>query len=292
MFDLRYHVWSLAAVFLALTLGMLVGAALASRIDVGESERRVLEQRISDLSRDVDEARADADLLRRQQEAGTSYIEESYPVVMNGRLRGMRIGLLFVGSVEPELQEAVARTLTDASGPPLARMRALELPVDAQAVMNAVPADVGALTLDEIGRRLGRELAAGGETPLWDALARVIVEDDEGGNVQPADAVVVAHTAQIEHAPTRRLVNGIYSGLVGSAAPAVGIERTDERPSRIAVYEARGLSSVDSVDAITGRVALAVLLAGGEEGHYGLKSTADGVVPPIEPLPLAPPPGG
>jgi hypothetical protein len=41
-----------------------------------------------------------------------------------------------------------------------------------------------------------------------------------------------------------------------------------------------------------GRVALAVLLAGGDEGHYGVKSTADDVVPPIEPLQLAPLPGG
>jgi hypothetical protein len=36
-----------------------------------------------------------------------------------------------------------------------------------------------------------------------------------------------------------------------------------------------------------------VLLAGGEEGHYGLKQTADnGPLPPIEPLPLAPLAGG
>lgn len=292
MFDLRYHVWSLAAVFLALTLGMLVGAALASRIDVGESERRVLEQRISDLSRDLESARAEADLLRRQQEAGTSYVEESYPAVMNGRLRGVRVGLLFIGPEKRGLTNAVSETLENASGPRFVRTRVLELPVEPEAVIDAIPVEASSPTLDEVGRRLGREFVAGGDTPFWDALAPVIVEDSQGGSEGEADAVVVAHTARIDHAPTRRLVAGIYAGLAGSGAPAVGVERTDERPSRIAVYRARGLSSVDSVDTFVGRVALAALLAGGAEGHYGLKSTADAVVPPIELLPLAPLPGG
>jgi copper transport outer membrane protein MctB len=211
---------------------------------------------------------------------------------MNGRLRGVRVALLFIGPDVSGLRGAVTRTLDDATGPPLARRRALELPVDPAAVMNAIPSEAGGLTLEEIGRRLGRELVAGDETPFWDALAPVIVQDTLGTSQGEAAAVVVAQTKRIDHAPTRRLVSGIYSGLAGSGAPVVGIERTDEEPSRIPAYRSRGLSSVDSVDTYVGRVALAVLLAGGEEGHYGLKSTADAVVPPIEPLALAPPPGG
>lgn len=105
--------------------------------------------------------------------------------------------------------------------------------------------------------------------------------------------MVVSHTGVATDAPTRQFLDGIYAGLAAGAVPVVGIERTDARTSRIAVYKANGVSSVDSVDADVGKVALAVLLAGGREGHYGLKSTAeDGTLPPIEPLPLAPPPGG
>ena len=42
MFDLRYHVTSLAAVFIALLIGILVGVALASH-GLGNSERKSLE---------------------------------------------------------------------------------------------------------------------------------------------------------------------------------------------------------------------------------------------------------
>jgi hypothetical protein len=292
VFDLRYHVASLAAVFLALIIGILVGVGIASQTTVEESERRLLEQQIADLRRDLESANAQVDLLQRQQEAGAAYIVETYPVVINGRLRGVPVGLLFIGPASGELTDAVTRTLKDASGPPLVRRRALELPIDTQALYSAIPAELGSPTLEEIGRQLGREFVTGGETPYWNALFDVIVEDSLGASDREIDAVAVAQTARIDHPPTARLVAGLYAGLAGRDVPVVGIERTDEEPSRVAVYRARGISSVDSVDAPSGRVALAVLLAGGEEGHYGVKETADDVVPPMEPLPLAPLPGG
>jgi predicted Zn-dependent protease with MMP-like domain len=294
LFDLRYHVASLAAVFLALIIGILVGVGIASQTSVSESDRKLLENRIAALQSQFDDAAAEADLLRRQQTASATYIERSYSAVMEGRLRGVRVAFLFVGQADPDLREAVTRTLEDAGGPPIIRRRALLLPVDPEAVTVPLETDDGAtIQLDEIGRRLGKELVSGGETPTWDALSQVIVEDRLGGFDEEVDAVVVAHTARISHAPTARFVSGIYAGIAESNVPAVGIERTTERPSRISVYRGAGLSSVDSVDRALGRVALAELLHGGAEGHYGLKSTAeDGSVPQIEPLALAPLPGG
>jgi hypothetical protein len=294
VFDLRYHVASLAAVFLALIIGILVGVGIASETSLSESDRALLEDQIARLGRERDTARADVDLLRRQQTASAEYIERSYPVVMDGRLRGVRVALLFIGQADPELQGAVTQTLEHASGPGLVRMRALLLPVEPEAITGPVEGDDGATpAVDEVGRRLGRELVSGGETPTWDALAEVIVEGSLGGMGEEADAVVVAHTARINEAPTARFVSGLYAGLDVSGVPAVGIERTTEQPSRIAVYRGAGLSTIDSVDTPLGRVALAELLRGGTEGHYGLKPTADdGAVPQLEPLPLAPVPGG
>jgi Copper transport outer membrane protein, MctB len=294
VFDLRYHVASLAAVFLALIIGILVGVGIASETSVSESDRALLEDQIARLEGERDAARTEVDLLRRQQKASAEYIERSYAAVMDGRLRGVRIGMLFIGQADPELQGAVTQTLEHAGAPGLVRMRALKLPVEPEAVTGPVEGDDGAaVPLEEIGRRLGRELVTGGETPTWDALAEVIVEGSLGGMAEEADAVVIAHTARINHAQTARFVSGLYAGISGAGVPAVGIERTAEQPSRIAVFRGAGLSTVDSIDTPLGRIALAELLRGGPEGHYGLKSTAeDGSVPLLEPLPLAPLPGG
>jgi hypothetical protein len=298
LFDLRYHVASLAAVFLALIIGILVGVGIASETSVSESDRKLLENRIAVLQSQFDEATAEADLLRRQQRASAEYIERSYPAVMDGRLRGVRVALLFIGQADGDadsgLQGLVNQTLEDASAPGLVRMRALLLPIEPATITGPLDTEQGAsVGLEEVGRRLGREFVKGGETPFWDALAEVIVEDNLGGSLQEADAVVVAHTARISHSATARFVSGLYAGIAATGVPAAGIERTTERPSRITVYRGARLSTVDSIDTPLGRIALAELLRGGTEGHYGLKSTADdGAVPRIEPLPLAPAPSG
>ncbi len=294
MFDLRYHVASLAAVFLALIIGILVGAGLAARTDVEGTERRVLEERIAELQQENEDLSAEADLLQSQREAADKYVGETYDVVMNGRLRATSVAMLFVGPSDDDTLDAVEQTLEDASAPRLVEMEALELPVDAQEVESALEPRFAGLPLDEVGRRLAEELIAGGETPFWDALTTVLVQDSRGTSSVDADAVVVSQTAAPSDTPTRLLLDGIYAALARGGVPVVGVERTDLRPpSRIAVYETRGLSSVDSVDTQVGRVALAALLAGGQEGHYGLKPSAkDGPLPRIEPLPLAPPPSG
>ncbi len=294
MFDLRYHVASLAAVFLALIIGILVGAGLAASTDVEGTERRVLEERIAELQQSSGDLSAEADLLRSQRDAIDVYVTETYDVVMNGRLRATRVAMLFVGQSDDGLLEAVEQTLEAASAPALVELEALELPIAPEEVSAALEPEFTDLSLEEVGRRLGEELVEGGETPFWDALIPVFVQDHRGTPSVEADAVVVSHTAVATDVPTRQLLDGIYAGLEQSRVPVVGVERTDERPSRIAVYKANGLSSVDSIDNEVGKVALAVLLSGGPDGHYGLKRTAEsGPLPiPVEPLPLAPVPGG
>jgi hypothetical protein len=293
MFDLRYHVVSLAAVFLALTIGILVGAGLAASTDVAESERRVLEERNADLQQRVNDLSAEADLLRRQRDAADAYTKATYRAVMDGRLRGVKIALLFVGQGDENARVFVQQTLDDGSAPGLVRMRALELPIDAAEMEQALEPQFSGMSVEEIGRRLGEEFVEGGETPVWDALTPVLVEDDRGTSSDELDAVVVSHTVVTSKDDTQRLIDGLYAGLAAAGVPAVGIERMDARPSRIPVYRTNRVSSVDAVDTQVGRVALAVLLAGAGEGHYGLKRTAEhGVLPRVEPLPLAPPPGG
>jgi hypothetical protein len=291
VFDLRYHVASLAAVFLALIIGILVGAGLAGRTDV---ERSLLEGRIAELQQENEDLSAETDLLESQREAADRYVGETYDVVMNGRLRGTNVAMLFVGPSNDDVLDSAEQALEDASAPRLVEVEALELPVDPQEVESALEPQFAGLTLDEVGRRLAEELIAGDETPFWDALTTVLVQDSRGTSTVEADAVVVSQTAVATDAPTRLFLDGIYAGLAAGGVPVVGVERTDVRgPSRIPLYERRGLSSVDSVDTEVGRVALATLLSGGPEGHYGLKPSAqNGPMPRIEPLPLAPLPGG
>jgi uncharacterized membrane-anchored protein YhcB (DUF1043 family) len=52
MFDLRYHVASLAAVFFALVIGILVGVALASH-GLGDAERKTLQRDVNSSQKEI-----------------------------------------------------------------------------------------------------------------------------------------------------------------------------------------------------------------------------------------------
>jgi hypothetical protein len=285
VFDLRYHAASLLAVFVALILGIVVGVGLSGRGLVEESERRNLNRQIAERDQQLAEAR---DRLR-EQAAASEFVDEAYDAVMRDRLADGRVALLFLGAVDDRTREATVEAISAAGGNPV-RLRALDLPVDPEAIASrlssnsAVAGFSGDDRLEDLGRAMGRELVAGGETPLWDALAGELVRERSGSSATEVDGVVVARSAgRAQGGATARFLDGLYAGLQGDV-PVVGVEISDAETSAIPVYQRVGVSSVDNVDEEIGRVALVVLLAGGPPGHYGVKSTADAVVPPIEPV--------
>jgi hypothetical protein len=287
MFDLRYHVASLAAVFIALVIGILVGVGIADR---GVREDALREQ-LAKVSSDRDQEKGRADFLGRRQEATQNFVEDSYPALMSRRLEGKRVALLFVGSANDDVRSSVGKAISDADGR-VALVRALKLPVNRgdmqrnlanRSLAGRYAGDDG---LGELGRDLATELTSGGETPLWNAVSDDLVEE-QSGRLRPVDAVVIARTVPPQHGATGRFLTGLYSGLGDASLPVVGVENSDASTTAIGVYRKNGLSSVDDLEDPTGRLALALLLAGGPPGQYGVRETDDALMPPIEPLPAS-----
>ena len=285
MFDLRYHVASLAAVFLALVIGILVGVGISGPVD--SEKTKLLEGEVANLQQRLDRSASESIATDREQQAARTFISETYPALVHNRLRGKQIAVVFVGSVVGGTRSAVSRALTDAGAVQL-RLRALKVPIDAHQVEDALAAQpaadglVGKSHLESLGRALGEELVLGGETPLWNSLTDPLVEQREGGGKAPADGVVLVRTVVPQRAATSRFLLGLYSGLASAGAPAVGVEQTDAADSATAVFRESGLSTVDDVDTPVGRLALVLLLAGAPPGQYGVKDSAgDGALPPL-----------
>jgi hypothetical protein len=226
---------------------------------------------------------------------------------MDGRLEGKNVGVVFLGpangSVRAEVEAALADAGADGGGP--ARVVALDVPVD--------PADVSAILegdellagyadeggdLSDLGRELGRQLAEGDDT-LWGSLQSELIEEQSGSTSTPIDAAVVVTTwappedadpdeaADAASEATASLLEGLVSGLDSVDIPVVGLAAGDDPEQALDAFRNRGISTVDDIDLTAGRLALALLLAGAQPGHYGFGDSAtDGSVPPIEPLPV------
>lgn len=289
VFDLRYHVASLTAVFVALVMGILVGVGLSGKGFVNDAERDNLTSQIAGLQQDVDASRESLGSAARVEEALRRFADETYPTVVPGRLSGKRVAVLFVGPIDGGTAFSVGKAVGDAGGT-VVRTRSIGVPLETQAVQDVLKRQTvfgqlrGVGHLDDLGRTLAREVVRGGTTPLWDALGETIVLERKGPSATPADAVVVVRTAGTQRGLTRDFLAGVYAGLARSGTPAIGVEPSGSGSSALPAFVVGGLSTVDSVDTSPGRLALVLLLGGAAPGRYGIGESADdGILPPVGP---------
>src|ERR1700712_3892111 len=93
MFDFRYHALSLAAVFIALVVGLLLGVAIGDK-ELVSSARQDLRSSLRADVRKADQERDDAKARVREQD---QFADAAYPILTSGQLPGRRIGLVLLG---------------------------------------------------------------------------------------------------------------------------------------------------------------------------------------------------
>jgi len=207
---------------------------------------------------------------------------------MDGRMSGLRVALVFVGPQDGRTRSLVEQALEDAGGAAPLRTRALKLPIDPPALRRALsrrPALASLATrqrISDLGRRLGEELVAGGDSALWKLLSDDLLQERAGNDAPPADGVVVARTVAPQTGVTARFLAGFYAGIGSDGLPAIGVERSQRGLSAVTAFAKQHLSTVDDLDTEAGRLALVLLLGGAAPGQYGVRKTAaDGVLPQI-----------
>jgi hypothetical protein len=290
VFDFRYHVASLIAVFIALVIGILVGIGLSGRGFVSDAERKNLEHQISQLTSDRDAARAQLAQATTRETATEHYADETYAALVKGRLDKKRIGLAFLGGVDHTVDSAVTQAVR-ASGGRLVRLRAFRLPIDDKAVTAMIAKRPVLLSyggpggLHTLARDIAAELVLGGKTPLLDVLGDVLLEEREGGGKPPLDGIVLCHTTSPQEGASQDFLSGLYAGLADLGTPTIGVERSTPPASAVKAFTRAGLSTVDSVETSAGRLALVLELAGADAGHYGVRTSAtSGRLPPVAPV--------
>src|SRR5918994_985852 len=97
-YSARYHATSLIAVFIALAVGILVGAEFGG--DALNSTRRDLEH---SLVGNLQDARSRADELSGELNRANEFGERVYPVLTRDRLEGRRIAIVALGELPGDI---------------------------------------------------------------------------------------------------------------------------------------------------------------------------------------------
>jgi hypothetical protein len=283
-YSARYHATSLIAVFLALAVGILIGAQFGG--DALSETRKNLEQ---SLVGNLQDARSRADDLSGELGRANEFDEKVYPVLTRDRLQGQRIAVIAMGGLPSEITSAVE----DAIGPTgatLVGVGVVSEPVD----MNGLAAELAETRFEEIrtesdqltelGVGIGRQIVIGGTLP---ELVRGNLFSRASGEFGTLDAVIIVRAqpegmGPVQRSTANQLETAILKGMTATRVPTVGVESTSTEPSSISFFQSNGLSTVDDIDNTAGEVALVAAL-NGAEGSFGVKSSADRLLPDLLP---------
>jgi hypothetical protein len=283
-YSARYHAVSLIAVFLALAIGILIGAALGG--DTLTDTRRDLE---SSLTGNLQDARERADELSRELGRADEFADRVYPALVRDQLDGKRIGLVALGDLPGEVVDSIEEALAPTGGR-LVGVGVVREPVD----LAALAADLSRTRFADLRRNpesqtafgigVGRQIVVGG-TLLDRVRSRLFSR--ASGNFGALDGAIVVYEPPRDMGPAQRTVaarleSALAGGMEATRIPVVGVETSIDETSAIGFFQGSDLSSVDAVDLTAGRLATVFALLGAE-GSFGVKGSADRLLPDLLP---------
>jgi len=281
-YSARYHATSLIAVFLALAVGILVGAEFGD--DALTDTRRDLE---SSLVGNLQDERSRSDELSAQLGQANEFADRVYPVLTRDRLDGKRVAVLALGGLPSEDSDAIEEALAP-TGARLVGVGVVREPVD----LNGMAADLAKTrfadlrtnpdSLTALGTGLGRQIVLGGTLP---EVVRDHLFSRASGNFGALDGVIVVRNQPQDMGPAQRgaagsLESGLIGGMTATRVPAVGVESSTAEPSSVSFFQGNDLASVDDIDLTAGQLALVFSLLGAE-GSFGVKNSADRLLPDL-----------
>jgi hypothetical protein len=305
MVNLRYHIVSIAAVFLALGLGILAGTTVIDQQVVAG-----LKANTAALRNDLDRVRANVSDLQKQLDVWDRFGTAVEPPLLEGLLAGRAVVLLadrrVPGGVLSELTEALTfanakrptrLTLTDKwslNAPASVEQLALALRV------NATNADA---VMAQAAARFGSRLGASANPRADGDLIRTLtdadfldVDDLPGSGPFPAAnaLVIVISSGDTDEVPALDdFFVPMLKNLSDSRIVAVAEPTTSQRDRSLAELVrgdrdiARSVCTIDHADTVAGRLSIVYGLrdlgAGKPAVHYGVRGGATAVAPDVRP---------
>ncbi len=306
MVNFRFHLVSLTAVFLALALGIAMGATVVDRATVN-----LLENRLDRVKRNSDDTNRQNDQLRRELARWNQFSAQAGDRLVEGRLAGTPVIVVFVEGSDRGALDALRQTLV-AAGATLQGtlwltsklglrdnndVNTLRTVTDAS---SARPADLRRIVASQIAAGITTTTALAPLTALVDkGFARV--EAAGGAAIGPAGlatdgARYVVVSDGKAATPNPELAQPLVDELAGRAPARVlaGEAGRDAKAGDPAIRAQfvgplradpnAKVSTVDDLDQFAGRVAAVLALQAmreGRLGHYGVGPGASRLLPDL-----------
>ncbi|MGR6836358.1 copper transporter [Syntrophomonas erecta] len=290
MIDLRYHIASIVAVFLALGVGVLIGSTIVGddllvdqqkkMIDRLEEQFYVLRERENNL---VAQNQYQDQIINNYE----NYSQALLPPLVQQRLEGYRAAVVVTGGNDVPggmlnaisvagagiTSKAVVLEDTSLQDPEMKAkvisFYGLENDVTVDALREQIAASVAAVILNK------------GDAAVVAFLQENGLVKFSGNNEGPINGVIVVGGAtDAAMSFITSFDKGLITALLNEGVKVFGVETSTVPYSYMEEYQKYGISTIDNVDMSPGQISLVYAMEG-EPGNYGIKRTAKKFMPAL-----------
>lgn len=315
MIDFRYHLVSLISVFLALAVGIILGAGPLQGA-IGET----LTEQVDALRAERTDLRTELDATQTALDGDERYIEAVGTQLVSGSLDGSRVAVVQLGEVSQDVHDGVLNQLDTAGATVVAKSVLTEAWTDPtqessrETLAGGLRANLGAAApeQEDPSAALGAALAVAltgsdGATARSSQATDLEAQLERFGFVEPGDEQTEPAQALVLLVGPAGQPQQTADGATEEADPGtedvwVSVTRSAQQVSGAAVLAgptdnpgdvvqamrdddeiATEVTTVSGIDRLVGRINVPLAVAarlGGVVGQYGLEDDATAVLPP------------
>jgi hypothetical protein len=278
VYNLRYHIASLVAVFLALSLGLVLGGLVVRQGGFDKQQSAI----VSGLQKDFNSIKKQNASLKSDLAFERGYSSQMTDAWIAGRLQGCTVVVITSGAKSEGADAAVSAVKAAGGSAAVVTMLEPGFGLKKSAVANAVRSVVGSSA--DLKTAVASTLASewtqpDAGRPLTEALVNAGAIKVTGLRSSAA-ATQTVDIAAFDHKPDE-LALDVAQAYAGAGLFALGAQTPTNDSGVAAAAAARKLSAFETLGTSAGRFTLVALFTGAAQGFYSDSPNATAAYPPV-----------
>ena len=290
MIDLKYHIVSIVAIFLALGMGILIGSTIVSNDVMVVQQRKIidsLEEQFTSLREQESTLMAEDVKKSKMINNYENFAQSMLAPIVDGTLQGRNVAVVVSGT--KEIPAGLLNTLSLAGANVNSQTLVLENINMKDSKLRQKLIDYFALdsntTSDILRQKVAESTALLVNNKADLALNAFLTENKlmkiSYTNNSPVDTVIlIGGSDTLGQSFPEGFDSTLIKTLFQDGIQVIGLESSKVKFSYMKYYQKFSISTVDNIDMSLGQISM-VLAMEGQPGNYGTKSNATTIMPAL-----------
>ena len=282
--NMKFYVISIVAIFAALGIGIYMGFTLDAQSIIVEQKEDIaakLEERFDYLRGENEELKSALKEIEKENDDYIYFINSTYGELVKSKLDNINVAII---ETKNDYMYSGVGQILEMSGAKVVNVTTISDKFMNEEVLKGIYGELETSNfnnniISNSMEELTKSIVNGEESELVKKMIEKELIDIVGFINESVDYIIIAGGSVEEGIDRVNLIDKTIVDVTKKMnKEIVGIEKLKVDHSYMGYYKGFRISTVDNIDTTIGKVSL-ILTMEGRPGHYGVKSTAEGLIP-------------